>query len=276
MSLGKASNMLKKLNAITIWERLTNNQDFVIVNALLVLKVVAFSVAVGFGIGHGAMAVSTAAILLILSCWFLFLPSFARTSVLLVFDFLISTALLADILFYRFFHNVISVPVLFEARQVGGVSSSLETLFSGWDLLLFLDFLFLIPYFVRFSFKRKKQPLMLRRALSQVVAILLVCGVTLGLTTKSVAAQFSKNAYIGLNWDDTVLKNMGVVNYHLFDLFSFVKENTAKGSLLADIQQLNAWMSNRVAQDTNKYTGIAQREECNYSSSGSYAKLLNW
>ncbi len=248
----------KKINLHLLLGWVRTNQDFLIINLVLVLKVVFFSLAVGLGVGTFGMVMASAAVLLILSCGFTCLPYRARTWLLLLFDAVVSVVLLADLLFFRFFHSVISIPVLFEAGQVEGVSSSVVNLFHKWDFLLFADFVVLLPYFILLSHKQPQPPSRVRRRLVQVAAILVICVLSLSFTSKTMAANFGKNAYIGLNWNNTVLENMGILNFHLFDLYNYWKESHASQSLDNDKQALEQWMQSHRQQGPNKFYGLAK------------------
>jgi len=239
-----------------LWSSIKNNQDLLIVDVVLLVKIVFFGLVVGLGFGPTGTVVSSAAALLVLSCWFVLFPRLVRVSLLLLFDFAVSIILLADLLFYRYFQSAISIPVLFEAKLVGGVSGSVFALLSAWDLLLFLDFVFLVPYFLRLR-SCLNQVFRLRKQVGQVAAILLVSLFFLGYSTKSMAADFNKNAYVGLNWDNTVLENMGILNFHIFDLYNYIKEKNAKVSLDSERQVLRSWMDSHRTQGTSNYQAAA-------------------
>ncbi|MDA8442726.1 MAG: LTA synthase family protein [Peptococcaceae bacterium] len=237
---------------------LNNNQDFLIVNFLLVVKIVFFSNKVGLGFGSMERLLSSAAILLLLSCWLFFLPALLRMTLLLLYDFFISFVLLADMVFFRFFHNVISIPVLFEAGQVEGVSGSVMALFRRWDWLLLADLLLLIPYFIHLNRKRTSDRVTVLRKAAQVAVVLVLSLVCLTGATRSVAAYFSENAYTGLNWKHTVLQNLGILNFHVYDLYNYVQQRDAKVTLSTAVQPLKDWMSRHRKQGPNNFTGVAK------------------
>ncbi len=241
-----------------VLEIMSHNQDFVSINILLILKIIFFSISVGLNFEPIWMIISSLATLLFLSVWCIFLPKFARISFLILFNGLISVALLADLLFYRFFHNFISVPILFQIREAKGVSSSIATLFSKWDFLLFVDLLFLVPYLIRLKPTHLSHSPAIRKRLSHVGVLLIVIGFTLGLTTKTMALDFNQNAYTGLNWNNTVLLDMGPVNYHIYDIYNYFNKNKATKLLTDDIDSLKAWMASNRSQKTHNFTAVAQ------------------
>lgn len=250
--------LLFKFRKLSLKKWWYNNQDFITVIVALLFKFIFFSAQIGLKPDSMEMLISSAAIMLILSGGFLLLPVPARRWCLIVFDLIISIMLLADLLFYRFFHGMITVPVLLEAGQVEGVSSSIANLFGKWDFLLFIDFAVLIPYFVILTKKGIKYPVRFMRRFGEFALILIVCGFVLNFNTKEVQAKFSDSEYTGLSWNQTVLRNLGVVNYHLFDLVSYIKKNNAKGSMTSAAPQIKAWMAQHSQQTLHNYTGVAK------------------
>ncbi len=251
-------SLFKKISPRSLLQWVRTNQDFLIINLVLVLKVVFFSLSVGMGVGTFGMVMASAAVLLTLSCGFTCLPFRARTLLLLLFDAVVSVVLLADLLFFRFFHSVISIPVLFEAGQVEGVSSSVVNLFQKWDFLLFIDLVILLPYFIRLVRLQPQPASRVGKRLVQVAAILVICVLSLSVTSRTMAANFGKNAYIGLNWNNTVLENMGILNFHLFDLYNYWKESHANQSLEKDKPALEEWMQKHRQQGPNRFYGLAK------------------
>ncbi|MDA8442899.1 MAG: LTA synthase family protein [Peptococcaceae bacterium] len=246
------------LYAKKIGKSVGNNQDFLLVTVAILLKIILFSVEIGPKFSSAELIISSVAILLVLTSGFILLPYKARTSLLLVFDLIISVGMLADLLFFRFFHSVITVPVLFEASQVEGVSSSVMTLFHPLDSLLFADLLVLVPYFVYLNKRYKPQPRRFFRRLGQIALMLVICGLVLNFTTKNVQAQFTLSEYTGQTWNQTVLRDLGVVNFHLLDVYSYIKQNGTKQSLSSAVPELKAWMNTHRQQGGTNLTGIAK------------------
>lgn len=251
-------NVRQLANKKTWLEIIKYNQDFILVNLLLICKVLFSSKELGFGLGPTDMVFSSLAILLVLSCWIFFLPYKARASALIIIDAVLSFVLLADVVFFRFFHHVISIPALFEASMVEGVTGSVGNLFSISDIFYFIDIILLIPYFFILNHRHIREPQRLLNRMSKVGGILIVCLLFLAGTAKAVSADFSVNAYTGLNLNNTVLKNMGIFNFHLFDLYNFIKQKDATVSLNGEVPQLKQWMSQNREQEPAKYYGVAK------------------
>ena len=63
---------------------------------------------------------------------------------LIVIDFFLSFLLYANVLYYRFFNDFITLPTLTQTQNFGDVSGSVVSLLKPYDLLFFIDIIFLI------------------------------------------------------------------------------------------------------------------------------------
>ncbi|MGZ4105819.1 MAG: LTA synthase family protein, partial [Tumebacillaceae bacterium] len=236
---------------------LSHNQDFLVVNLLLVAKILTFQFGIGLDTGSWALIFSSAAILVILSCWILALPHRSRLSFLLVFNIFVTAVLFSDLLFYRFFSSVLDIPVLYQFRQVKGVSSSITALFHKRDLLLFVDLVFLIPYLLRLYSKRKGHRFPVRVRWSQVAALFVVAIGVLAFNMNSVAKAYGAEVFKEVYSNKTVLQRMGILNYHLVDLVQFVgNRNTSIPS--DEENSIKSYMDQHRQATPKKMQGVAK------------------
>jgi len=84
--------------------------------------------------------------LMLLSIWTLWLPRRARNIALISLDVLLTILIFADILYYRYFQDFITVPVLLQAGQMDSLGESVYALLRAGDIRLFADWLLLILY----------------------------------------------------------------------------------------------------------------------------------
>lgn len=79
--------------------------------------------------------------LMLVAFWTLWLPRRGRIIALIVLDMLLSLLIFADLVYYRYFGDFITVPVLLQAGQVGELGGSIRELLRLSDLRLAADFL---------------------------------------------------------------------------------------------------------------------------------------
>ncbi|MEI2355918.1 LTA synthase family protein [Mesobacillus zeae] len=149
-------------------------------------------------------------------------------------SFLISAILFANVVFYRFFNDFLTVPVLFQTSNMSDLGSSVNELVNVTDLFYFADFLILAvlikwkPHFMEYPVYTK-----IGRRAYFLVAVA-IAFFNLGL------AEAERPQLLTRTFDrEMLVKNIGTYNYHLYDVFlqskSSAQRAMADGSELAEI-----------------------------------------
>lgn len=118
--------------------------------------------------------------------------------------------LFGDLLYYRFYIDFVTVPILFQFDNVGGLSASTIELMSPWDLFLFID-LFVVGWLL---FKTKSNLTVQKRNKRKYIAgasTLIVLTICLGLI-KSV------HLFSEVYDREQMVKSLGPLNYHVYDI----------------------------------------------------------
>lgn len=84
--------------------------------------------------------------LALVTFWTFWLPTRGRIIALIALNLLLSFIMYADLIYYRYFQDFISVPVLLQANQVDSLGESIGTLMHAKDFLLGVDWLLIIPF----------------------------------------------------------------------------------------------------------------------------------
>ncbi|WP_201713963.1 LTA synthase family protein [Rossellomorea arthrocnemi] len=132
--------------------------------------------------------------------------------VLIVLLMGIATGLLyGDLLYFRFYSDFVTVPILFQFKNVGGIGPSTFELMSPWDLLLLVDII-LAGWLLK---KMGKESVTVSRRwkftyLELSVALILIT-IVMGLV---------KSPYLfAESYDrEQMVKSVGPYNYHLYDI----------------------------------------------------------
>ncbi|MDQ7095193.1 LTA synthase family protein [Desulfosporosinus sp. PR] len=235
----------------------SRNYEILLVDFLLLLKIFYLNFFIGVT-SSLSMSVCSLAILLAFSIWTCLLTPRSRRTALFVVAGLISTLLWVDLLFYRIYHTVLSIPVLYEAGQVEGVSGSIATLINKGDIVFFIDLLLLAYLFFLRKSNKYSSPIGIVRRIAQAVLVFLICGLILGIRLRSVSQSFDQDAYIGLNWTNTVLEQMGIINYHILDLYQFFNVKDAKADFDGKVGLLKTWMEHHQSLEGTNLKGVAQ------------------
>ncbi|TJY43539.1 LTA synthase family protein [Cohnella pontilimi] len=206
------------------------------------------------GMNHWKWEVNLGAMFLA-TFWTVFLGPRARIVALILVDLLMSGIILSDLVYFRYFKDFISVPVLLQAGQVGALGDSISSLIIYKDALYFADLPFAIVIaiivFRRHSPKRRPEPvgpLKIRIAVKALTAILVF---VLGYQLIAVPVAEQKNGWArGLfegNWWNIPIYNVtGLYGFHGYDLYRYAKENWLGGGLTEEqLKETKDWMKER-------------------------------
>ncbi|WP_017756353.1 LTA synthase family protein [Calidifontibacillus oryziterrae] len=168
-----------------------------------------------------------------------------------VLSLLFTFLLYANLVYYRFFNDFITIPVLFQVQNFGDLGGSAKGLMNPWDLLLFVD-LFILSFFGRKKgIKSIVVPKLARRFLVVAAAALLVFNVMLAETQRPqlLTRTFDR---------EMLVKYLGVYNYHAYDLFMHSKASAQRAfAESSDIIEVENYVSDGFDEE-NEFTGIAK------------------
>ncbi|WP_347553145.1 LTA synthase family protein (plasmid) [Pseudalkalibacillus hwajinpoensis] len=159
-------------------------------------------------------------IVLLLGITLLFKGKGQKVTILL-FSFMSGVVLFSNVLYYRFFSDFITIPVLFQTGNVGDLGGSFTELLAFSDLFLFTDTLILAILMLVMKF----EPLVLnkRQIASMFGAALILFTVNLGI------AETERPQLLTRTFDrEMLVKFIGLQNYHVYDAVLHTKTKTQK------------------------------------------------
>ena len=160
-----------------------------------------------------------------------------------------------NVLYYRFFNDFITIPVLFQTSNITDLGASIIELIKPLDVLLFIDLpLFLI--FSKGSEPMKQQPLMRLNQTKVIVIATSFFILNIGI------AHIDRPELLTRSFDRKILvKNIGIYNYHLYDLLlqtnSTVKRAFADSH---DIAQIEEYMRSKQSEANPLFNGLAKNK----------------
>ncbi|MFD2213970.1 LTA synthase family protein [Metabacillus endolithicus] len=183
----------------------------------------------------------------------LFLKEKNRNRYIFGASIFVTGLLLANMVFYRFFNDFLTIPVLFQTSNMGDLGSSITNLFLPSDLLMFVDLAILYWLLKKPTFRSAS--LLTRKEKS--AYFLLVAAVfffNLGL------AETERPQLLTRSFDrEMLVKNISVYNFHIYD--AVLQSKTSAQRALADSDSLteieNYVNANRKASNED-LQGIAQ------------------
>ncbi|MGD6940598.1 LTA synthase family protein [Cytobacillus gottheilii] len=131
---------------------------------------------------------------------------------LIVIDFLMSALLFANVMFYRFFNDFITLPTLTQTQNFGDVSGSIGTLLSPADLLFFADVVLLV-FLLTFNFKS----LEVKKTAPRKVSALMFLALSISCINLAIA-EMDRPQLLTRGFDrNYIVKYLGMYNYTIYD-----------------------------------------------------------
>lgn len=193
-------------------------------------------------------------LLLIFGVGLLFKKEKTRNNYVIITSFVLTTILFANMVFYRFFNDFITLPVLFQTSNFGDLGgSAMENIYMT-DALYFVDVLILIalakykPTFMVF-----KEPTKVNRRAYFLVAIATFF-LNLGL------AETERPQLLTRTFDrEMLVKNIGTYNYHIYDVYLQSKQSAQRALADSDaLVDVNNYVQANKADVNNEMHGIGE------------------
>jgi lipoteichoic acid synthase len=182
------------------------------------------------------------AILVPLIIW-LVTPRRIRPSVLLFVGMFCSTLILADVVYYRFFGDVLSAPAMLAAHQTGHVWGSVGSLFTPGLLWLIIDWPFAAWLAVRLSRHPGEKVPALRRLTITGAAIAVLALTALALSAPRVLAETPLDQMFRAR---SVVEQLGPFGYHAYDTWNYARATWLRPPVTAaQLDDAVAWLRAR-------------------------------
>lgn len=191
--------------------------------------------------------------LLFLGISFLFKGKKKYTSLLIVYT-LMSILLYANVVYYRFFSDFITLPTLFQTQNFGDLGGSVLSLLKSYDILFFVDVFVL--FYLRFSSKIHKEENRVgyKKATAIIAGALLLSIINLGL------AEASRPQLLTRGFDRSyIVKYLGMYNYSIYDSVETMAASSQRALAdSSDITEVINYTQSTYAEPNETYFGAAK------------------
>ena len=174
---------------------------------------------------------------------------------LIVIDFLLSFLLFANVVYYRFFSDFITLPTLTQTQNFGDVSGSIVTQLRPSDLLIFLDTTIMLIVVVLFGRKEVSGFQIKRRKVATVfISAIVLMSVNLGL------AEADRPQLLTRTFDrNYIVKYLGMYNYTIYDAVQSTKVSAKRAMAGSnDVTEVVNLTRSQYASPNPKYFGAAE------------------
>ncbi|MCQ4086978.1 LTA synthase family protein [Saccharibacillus sp. JS10] len=209
--------------------------------------------------------------LLVLTFWILWLPSRGVLWALALMNFLLSFVIFADLVYFRYFGDFLTIPVLLQAGQVESLGGSIGELLHWRDLWFFADFpLMLIGALWSWSRRRKAKSgsgysidysvnhsaqrgsrfrVFLTRRLPAGLLILIIGFSAAFFPIRHASQTWAKNLLENNWWNVSMYNVTGLLGFHLIDSYRYVQTEINKGQPLPEerLSEIRDWFQDHQA-----------------------------
>lgn len=204
-------------------------------------------------VNYGAMVIAT--------FWVVWLGRRARAVSLALLDLVLSVLLFADLVYFRYFKDFISIPVLLQANQVSSLEDSIWSLIHRGDLVLLCDIPVALAYAVWACWywrparvarrnggvqvrSRSRSRLMLNTALA---GLLLAIGISMIVGPVNQQKNgWASGLFVGNWWNIPIYNVTGLLGFHGYDTYRYAKEHWFSGGVSeSQVQEARDWFDAR-------------------------------
>ncbi len=175
-----------------------------------------------------------------------------KIKALLGIHFFLSFILYANVVYYRFFNDFITVPVLTQSDNFGQLGGSAMALIQPYDLLYFIDFFIALTIVLR---KQVQLPTMTRRSVTGVfLAGMVVFSANLAL------AEMDRPQLLTRTFDRNYLvKYLGAYNYTVYDIIQSSKSSAQRALADSnDVTEIENYTKSTYAEPNEQFFGKAK------------------
>ena len=177
-----------------------------------------------------------------------------KYTVLVVMYTLMSILLYANVVYYRFFSDFITIPTLMQTQNFGDLGGSVLSLLKPYDILFFVD-VFVMMY-LRFSRKVKKETNRVgsKKAAAIIAVALVISIINLGL------AESSRPQLLTRGFDrNYIVKYLGMYNYTIYDSVETAAASSQRALAdSSDLTEVINYTQSAYAEPNPTYFGAAK------------------
>ncbi|CAM4060551.1 LTA synthase family protein [Paenibacillus alkaliterrae] len=230
----------RTFSTLLVWLQRFKAADLLLFVIVLLAKLYLFSEFLGLPKMkmNGIDAIIEIGAILLLSFWTIWLPARGRIIALIFLNMIVSFVLYADLIYFRYFQDLISVPVLLQMGQVDSLGGSIETLLHMKDILFFLDWILIVPFAVyviwlgrrdlsQANKHRSHAPIWKKMTVRIVLsAVIFFIGISLVFTNVNEAKRtWGQGIFVGNWWNLSIYNVTGGLGFHGYDVYRYAKQN---------------------------------------------------
>ena len=179
---------------------------------------------------------------------------------MIIMDFLLSFYLYANIVYYRFYTDFITLPTLTQTSNFGDLGQSVLALLSPYDIMYFLDTIILFLLVVTKVIKPTTVKVKMRTRVMVLAAAVTLFAVNLGL------AEMDRPQLLKRTFDrNYIVKYLGMYNFAIYDAIQSTGASAQRAMAdTDDITEVTNYTNAMYAEPNPKYFGAAKGKNVIY------------
>jgi len=176
---------------------------------------------------------------MIVSFWALWLPRRGYLISLVLLNFFLTAIMYSDLVYYRYFEDFITIPVLLQTGQLSSLGESITSLLQWNDLFFFIDWVIIIGYVIFKFIKRlrrnsssyvhersthRRREGVLHRFITGVL-ILVIGSVLTFAPIKYYSETWAKGVLENNWWNITLYNVTGILGFHGYDIYRYAQDH---------------------------------------------------
>ncbi|MCU9594979.1 LTA synthase family protein [Caldibacillus thermolactis] len=173
---------------------------------------------------------------------------------------LMTTLLYANVVYYRYFDDFLTLPNLSNTNNFGNLGGSVQALLEPTDIFYFFDILFIILLLILKKFKLDQTPIKRSQAIAILSFGLGIFCLNLGL------AESDRPQLLTRGFDrNYIVKYLGIYNYQIYDAYQTTKANAQRAFADSnDAVEIVNYSKSIHAEPNPRYFGVAEGKNVIY------------
>lgn len=253
---------LKRIKQSKILIFLLNNIDLAVFSIIIFMKIMFYAKQISPEYFYMKVANPILASVLILVSFSILFKEGKRISFLYTIDIILSIVLISDLMYYRYFKDIITVAALKNVKLLGGVSSSVASLIDYKDFLYLADVILLYPI-VKYLKKNKNNRKIKKKHWLRKISVFIIIFLTgISLDAKSVLAVSKEQPTLLQSMSNRIYltKMIGNLNFHAIDAYNFISTKVKNSKTLSSDREneIKSFLNNNNQQSGTYLKGSAE------------------
>jgi lipoteichoic acid synthase len=172
----------------------------------------------------------------------------------LIIQIVLSFILYANVLYYRFYNDFLTLPTLFQTKNFGDLGGSIISLSQPYDILYFIDTIVLLGILRPWRFNKRSTGITKQKISSILITAIFLIGFTVAL------AETDRPQLLKRMFDRNYLvKYLGMYNYILYDIYQSTLSSSQRVMADSDdVTEIIHYSNSIYAEPNPKYFGAAK------------------